>query len=311
MLIKRWYRTIFSVFARVLNFTGHRKAGVIAIMLCSLLVLFLMIIAPCEAESPKVGTLDALLQMYDPTECRECHEDIFSQWQTSHHARSVSGIFMDRYLKKGVLSVKSPQEATKENFPCFKCHFPQIEHAADTVAAEIATVILSNDRDAIRKLNISCLVCHRDKGIVHGPPKQGTLYGNQEIPDHSESKYMPVKRSPIMKQSVMCGQCHGLGPNLEFKYPVQCATLYGSYLHAYIPSGGTQTCQDCHMKNADHTCPPNFAQRDEVSARLKTALPLEVSALAYRFQPTENRFVPLVVVKTKITSKAGHRIPDG
>ncbi len=65
------------------------------------------------------------------------------------------------------------------------------------------------------------------------------------------------------------------------------------------------------MKNADHSCPPNFERRDEVSARLKTALPLEVSTLSYRFQPVENQFIPMIVVKTKITTKAGHRIPDG
>ena len=119
------------------------------------------------------------------------------------------------------------------------------------------------------------------------------------------------RKSPLLKNSLMCGQCHGLGPVLESETPVQCATLYGSYLHAYIPSGGTQTCQQCHMKNADHYMPPDFNKRDELSARLRESLPIEVQTLPYTFHPTEEKFFPMVVVKTKITSKAGHRIPDG
>lgn len=115
----------------------------------------------------------------------------------------------------------------------------------------------------------------------------------------------------MLKNALFCGQCHGLGPNLEFKTPVQCATLYGSYLHAYIPAGGTQTCQDCHMPNKDHTCLPNFNNRPETSARLKAALPLEVQTLGYVFQPKDDLFIPTVVVKTKIINQAGHRIPDG
>ena len=91
------------------------------------------------------------------------------------------------------------------------------------------------------------------------------------------------RRARLLKNSLMCGQCHGLGPVLESETPVQCATLYGSYLHAYIPSGGTQTCQQCHMKNGDHYMPPDFNKRDELSARLRESLPLEVQTLAYTY----------------------------
>jgi len=265
----------------------------------------------CNGSDQKPDTLKQLIEMYDPTGCRECHEEIYAQWQNSHHSRSITGIFMERYLKKGPLSVKSPKEATKKNFPCFKCHLPQLEKATDTVAAEIAAVFLNNDRTTMKQLNISCMVCHQDKGIVHGLPEKNVMYGPKAEKEYPEEEHMRVKKSPIMKRSVMCGQCHGLGPNLEFEHPIQCATLYGSYLHAYIPAGGSNTCQECHMKKADHTCPPNFNDRKEVSERLRQALPLEVDTLSYRFQPFEKIFVSTIVVKTKITSQAGHRIPDG
>jgi mono/diheme cytochrome c family protein len=275
------------------------------------LAIFLTSNALCYASDQKVESLKQLIEIYDPTDCRECHEEIYDQWQNSHHARSITGIFMERYLKKGPFSVKNPGHATKKNFPCFKCHLPQLEKATDAVAAEIAGVILNDDKATMKKLNISCLVCHQDKAVVHGLPESNVMYGPKAKKEYPEKEHMRVKKSPFMTQAAMCGQCHGLGPIFEFDYPIQCATLYGSYLHAYIPSGGTQTCQECHMKNADHTCPPNFNDRKEVSERLRQALPLEVEVLSYRFQPFEKIFVSTIVVKTKITSKAGHRIPDG
>ncbi len=59
-----------------------------------------------------------------------------------------------------------------------------------------------------------------------------------------------MKESPIMDESILCGQCHGLGPNLELENPSQCATLYGSYLWAYKADGGQEKCQECHMKKS-------------------------------------------------------------
>jgi hypothetical protein len=267
--------------------------------------------ARCDSTE-KVSTLNELITLFDSSSCKECHEKIYEQWEKSHHARPLMGlddeIFMTKYLKNGVLAVKPGEKGTKRNFPCFKCHLPQFKYATDKVAAEIADAILRNDKASVRQLTISCLVCHNEKAVVHGRPEKNVVYGNRDLPEDTGHV---VKKSPLMKNSLMCGQCHGLGPNLEFETPVQCATLYGSYLHAYIPSGGTQTCQDCHMKDGNHYMPPNFNNREEFSERLRQSLPMEVQTLTYTFEPKEGDSRPMVVLKTKITSKAGHRIPDG
>ena len=298
---------------RLPTIVKSHRATVILILLGITLVLFLDNTALAKGESEvQVNSLAELVKMFDSSSCKECHEKIYEQWEKSHHARPLMGlndqIFIKGYLVKGPLAVKPGERATRENFPCFKCHFPQIKYATDLVATEIADAVLKDDKETIRKLNISCLVCHNEKAVVHGRPDKNVIYGNKDIDDHPKT---PVKKSPLLKNSLMCGQCHGLGPNLEFETPVQCATLYGSYLHAYIPSGGTETCQQCHMKDADHYMPPNFNNRAELSERLKDALPMQVRTLAYSFQPKEGDVRPIVVVNTKITSKAGHRIPDG
>ncbi len=264
------------------------------------------------AASPPGPELAALIAAGDSSACRECHEQVHQQWQGSHHARSLMGlddwIFMQPYLQKGPLAVAEAGQATRANFPCAKCHLPQLLEAPDQAAAQLAAAVLANDQATVRRLNIGCLVCHHQKAVVHGRPQPGVIYGSRDIPDHPGQ---PVKHSPLLKDPLFCGQCHGLGPNLELAHPVQCATLYGSYLHAYLPSGGSRTCQDCHWQNGDHSAPPDFNRRAETAQRLRQSLPLEVEATAYRFQPKDREYQPLLVVRTRVTSRAGHRVPDG
>lgn len=289
----------------------HATFGLVTL---GLFILFPFAAGGGTSGPPEITSLSGLIDRFDSSSCRECHEEIYKQWENSHHAKPLMGmgdwIFMSKYLKEGVLAVKTPEEATKANFPCAKCHLPQLDLATDGVAKELAAAVLKNDKGTVGKLNISCLVCHQEKAAVHHRPEPNVLYGSSDLADH-EGKYKTVRRSPLMATPLFCGQCHGLGPNLDTSPPVQCATIYGSYLHAYIPSGGTQTCQDCHMPNKDHTVRPNFNNREDTSARLRDALPLDVQVLSYTFQREEKSTIPMVVLKTRITSKAGHRIPDG
>jgi len=50
---------------------------------------------------------------------------------------------------------------------------------------------------------------------------------------------------------------------------------------------------------------------DDTVDTLAKALPMEVDTLIYRSQFAPGTIIPMVVVRTRITSKAGHRIPDG
>ncbi|MBI4964057.1 MAG: cytochrome C [Desulfomonile tiedjei] len=290
----------------------RRRIGLKWALGLSVVFLTLVYSSAVRAASEQASTVNELVAMFDSSTCKECHEKIYGQWEKSHHARPLMGMdgpmLLTPYLKRISTPEMPAEKAIKSDFPCFKCHLPQMKYATDAVAGEIARAMLSDDKATVRNLNITCLVCHNEKAVVHGLPEKSTVYGNKDLPEH---KGYPVKKSPLLKDSLMCGQCHGLGPVLDSAMPVQCATLYGSYLHAYIPSGGSQTCQECHMKNGDHYMPPDFNQREELSARLRESLPMEVQTLAYTFHPTEEKFFPMVVVKTKITSKAGHRIPDG
>ncbi len=265
------------------------------------------------AQAPSQN-LTELISRYNSASCRECHTEIYEKWAGSHHARSMMGLndfsFMSKYLRKGPLSVKSPQDATLANFSCAKCHLPQLLTTSDQVARELAEVIWRDDKKIIRQLNIGCLVCHQEKAVVHHKPASDVIYSGRDRNDH-EGAISKVRKSSFMQSAAFCGQCHGLGPNFEFTPPIQCATLYGSYLHAYVANGGSKTCNDCHMPGKDHSFPPDFSDRAATGARLKTALLMEMEVLPYTFQPGHDKRTPMLVVRIRFNNKAGHRIPDG
>ncbi len=62
---------------------------------------------------------------------------------------------------------------------------------------------------------------------------------------------------------------------------------------------------------ADHLIAPNFNDDKQTSELLAKALTLDVETLGYEWLRKAGTYVPKIVVNTKITSSAGHRIPDG
>lgn len=293
------------------------------------LILFfvaLPLVAFAAPSEKKAKTVDELSKMYDVSSCKECHAKIFEEWEKSLHSKSLIGtprtlggmtgffksLMTSEYPESGV---KDAKDFKKEHvWACAKCHLPQLEHATDDVAKEIVKAVLDQDQDTLKKVGINCLICHNEKAIIHkwqdGEPKKDTIYGPNKEGAHGDKVFNKLKKSVVMKESAMCGQCHGLGPNFEMPQPTQCATLYGSYLHAYASNGGTETCQDCHMKkhNTGHKFP---AYRDPEIA--KSAVTVEVDAKGYQFLPsTQGGFpIPTALLTVKLINNAGHRIPDG
>ncbi len=286
----------------------------------------LLVMIPVTAFAEKAKTIEELAAMYDSSSCKECHAEIYAQWENSHHARSLMGVlgglFMTPLAMKGKtpFSPDDPSQVTLDTFPCFKCHLPQaVTSASDDFAKDYAKALLAQDKKRIGTLNISCIVCHNTKAIIHkrqeGHPEKGVLYGSKEVTDHGDKMFTKVKKSSIMDHAIMCGQCHGQGPNLEFENPVQCATLYGSYQHNYLSKGGQKSCQECHMKEADgvadHLFAPNWNDVEGTKKLLQRDITLDIDTVGYDWLLKSKNYVPMVVVNTRINSSAGHRIPDG
>lgn len=288
-----------------------------------------------SARRGPAATLAELAAMYDSSSCRECHEEIYDDWMASPHARPVFGTgrtaaTLRTAMKNGLMcwtysGVKNPEDVTVEHLMgCAKCHLPQMADATDAAAKEFAAslfdwyeAVRAGDAEAraaqeetLLSLNINCLICHNRNAITHkwtdGYPQDGVVYGTQDG-DHDDEAFSSMHASPIMQESILCGQCHGLGPNFEFDNPTQCATAYGSYLWAYRAEGGHETCQECHMEKSGlgHKI---LSYSDPGMAA--AAVDFEVDTYPSYWRDV-NLYTPKAVVKVSMTNRAGHAIPDG
>lgn len=283
------------------------------------------------AEEKKAKTIAELAAMYDSSSCMECHTEVHEQWQQSLHARSIFGpentgrtaatikTTIENGLKEWPYSgVKKPEDVgVKHLMICAKCHLPQLQEAEDSVAKEIVKNVYAfaedGDEEAAEKLqslNIGCMVCHNRNAIVHkwtdGTPDKKAVYGNTDGA-HEDEAHPAMKQSKIMKESILCGQCHGQGPNFDLENPTQCATLYSAHLFTYIPEGGNATCQECHMEKSGLG---HNMQSYRSEAMAKMALDVEVEAQAYQWRDGST-MTPLANVIVELKNKAGHPIPDG
>ncbi len=302
----------------------------------ALLVLPLAAFSPPDArgaEAKKASTIDELAKMYDSSGCKNCHEEIYHEWEQSIHSRSIFGTGRTAATIKTTVSVglmgwqfsgvKKPEDVqVKHLMICAKCHLPQLSEATDAVAKEIVknAYIYSdpNTSDADRekaantlsKVNINCLICHQRNAITHkwvdGFPEKDAVYGSKNG-EHADPAHPRMKESRIMGESILCGQCHGQGPNFELENPSQCATLYASYNMTYRADGGQETCQDCHMKKSKlgHNMQ---SYRDPGMA--KAAVDFKVETLGYQWRDG-SKMVPQALVKVEMINRAGHGIPDG
>lgn len=287
------------------------------------------------ASQPKANSIEELVARYDSTSCVDCHQEVHNEWAQSLHARSIFGTgrtaaTFRTTIHNGLMEwpasgVTNPKDVTVEHLRgCAKCHLPQLADATDNVAQEIVatieawrTAVDEGEEDAaetatvtLSSLNINCLVCHNRNAITHkwsdGYPRTDTVYGSQDG-DHPHPVFGKMGRSSVMSESILCGQCHGLGPNLELENPTQCATAYGSYLFAYIPEGGRDTCQTCHMK-ASKLGHNMQSYRSPVMAQAAVDMHVVATPVVWRDNTTIR---PKATIRIELTNNAGHGIPDG
>lgn len=311
---------------------GLRTLAVFVLLTLPLSPLFRGVSAGA-AEAKKAGSIDELARMYDSSGCKQCHEGIYNEWEQSLHSRSIFGtgrtaLTVATTVKVGLMGwkysgVKKPEDVqVKHLMICMKCHLPQLSEATDKVAKEIVLDsirygdkdVSAQDKETIEKklssVSINCLVCHQRNAITHkwvdGFPQKNEVYGSKDG-THADAAHPVLKKSPIMSESILCGQCHGLGPNFELENPSQCGTLYGSYLWAYRAEGGQESCQECHMRKSK--LGHNMQSYNDLNMG-KTAVDFRVEALGYIWRD-KAKMIPQTLVKIEMINRAGHAIPDG
>jgi hypothetical protein len=277
----------------------------------ALALLVALLVSAAEAQS--VTTLAELIKRHDSTSCEGCHDKAHKEWKGSYHARSIVQTLgsLRAYIDSVEKERKLPTDKT-QMLKCLDCHAPMVNDGSEGVVREIVELVKTavDDKDEAKKkaardqlsaLSVNCTGCHTVKGTGNAmtPPDPQTLYG----PTGATAPH-PTQASPAMQTSVMCSQCHALWYAKDGEY-LYCTTIFESHQNAYRGMGGTQSCQDCHMKSRGHTFPGAHNQ-----ALVKEGLSLALEAIAYR-QIVAGKYQPRAVVTVDIANQAGHRIPDG
>ena len=276
---------------------------------------WLLMMTPANGGAATFPTLDALLTHYDSTPCQACHAKAHAEWSKSFHARSILQSLGSLRVYVDALEKERKVRPDKvQMLKCLDCHAPMVNDASEGVIQEIVGLIKTavDERDEAKKkrardklaaVSVNCLGCHRVKGTGDplATPGPGAIYGTKVL-----TTPHPVEMSPVMRSSAMCAQCHALwyAKDGEFLY---CTTIFESHQNAYRGAGGTKSCQDCHMKEANrgHTFPGAHDQ-----GLVREGITLGLEAVAYR-AAVGPKFVPQAAVTVDVGNQAGHRIPDG
>ncbi len=140
----------------------------------------------------------------DNHSCKECHENIYEEYQSSMHAK---GYFNDE------LHRKIADKVDKEKYDCARCHMPMADNLNDLISGKARP-------DKTNKTHtdaISCYFCHTIAYVkkahrfnINTKARQAedykpTLYGRLDNPDESD-KHSSVA-NPVYGKMVCMG-CH-------------------------------------------------------------------------------------------------------
>ncbi len=274
---------------------------------------FLIAFLDVPTEGAEFPTLAELLRQHDAVACQACHADVHSQWSKSFHGRSIVQSLgsLRAFIDSLENERKAPTNKT-QMLKCLDCHAPMVNDGSEAAIQEIVglikTAVDEKDeakkkaaRDTLSGLSVNCTGCHRVKATADPlrPAAADMLYGPK-----GGSAPHPVEAIPVMQSSAFCAQCHALWYARDGEY-LYCTTIFESHQNAYRGMGGTQSCQDCHMKARGHTFPGAHDQ-----PLVKEGLGLNVEAIGFR-QAVGQRLMPVAVVTVDVENRAGHRMPDG
>ncbi len=169
--------------------------------------------------------------------CKECHEEIFNEYQTSLHSK---GYFNDSLHRKIADKVSS------KKYGCAVCHMPMADNLKDLMSGKARPDIKNpTHTDAI-----SCYFCHTIAYVkkshkfflnVKAKEVEGmkpSFYGTLNNPDHSD-KHDGLK-NPIYTKNV-CKGCHA------YKINDYNTTVF----RAMKDKESTQSCIKCHMPSVN------------------------------------------------------------
>ncbi|RJQ49433.1 MAG: cytochrome c554 family protein [Nitrospiraceae bacterium] len=191
-------------------------------------------------------------QFISPELCRDCHSEIFKQWEGSMHSKAFVDPVWRAATKLFNKDVKT-EDQILEMKACVKCHTPLGFRSHSITSPD-------EDYDKLAELpaqGIFCNWCHnisevKGLGDAHYEVAPG---GGEDDPStmlgpfkDSDSPYHPTKYSELHTKSDFCGLCHNVS-HAGNHIPIE--RTYDEWRNSPYYTGKPETtvnCQDCHMR---------------------------------------------------------------
>jgi hypothetical protein len=173
----------------------------------------------------------------DNESCKECHDKIYEEFQSSHHSK---GYFNDE------LHRKIADQVSNKKYDCATCHMPM----ADNIDALISGKARPDKSNKTHTDAVSCYFCHTIAYVkeahrfnINTKARQAdgykpTLYGRLQNPDDND-KHSSVE-NPVYAKKVCMG-CH------SHKRNENNVTIF----RAMEKGQDSLSCIKCHMPELD------------------------------------------------------------
>ena len=173
----------------------------------------------------------------DNHSCKECHETIYEEYQSSSHSKSYFTNELHR---------KVADKANDKKYDCATCHMPMADNIDDLISGKARP----NKDNKTHSDGVSCFFCHTIAYVkqshnfnINIKARQAknfkpTLYGLLDDAEDSD-KHSSVKNS-VYAQKV-CAGCH------SHKVNENNVTIF----RAMKPKQRSQSCITCHMPEID------------------------------------------------------------
>jgi hypothetical protein len=202
-------------------------------------------------------------QLYDPSNCTDCHERHVTEWQMSMHAYAADDPVFLAMNRRG-------QEETNGELGtfCVNCHAPLAVRLG-----EMEDGLELEDPDFPAYLRgVNCAFCHL---AVHDGEEESNnpielangrrLFGPFDDPTKSpahDAAYSPLLDRDRRESTDLCGPCHDIvldnGVHLEQTFAEWKETVFAT-------PEVLSTCGNCHMRASDESIP--IADYEGVPAR--------------------------------------------
>ncbi len=284
---------------------------------CLSLVLFLLILPGMAVYAASGGDLKGMHDYEEfekPQACRQCHQDIFRQWEQSMMSQAYTHHWDEvEYFELAVAHTENdPNVPAEVHEGCNGCHAPLAFMAGD--------VPPPRPGQSRADESVSCDVCHTITGKAEGTPfnfswtiEPGKDKRGQRSPDTvTQSPHHNMVQSDFHRTTEFCGTCH----NEQSPYGVMVKATQIELLEGPYGAEGRR-CQDCHMTWSEGYSARIGSKHDDVAQHLFHGGhdPGKVNGVVeLRIHPDIREVVigePVQFTLALFNQKTGHKFPTG